>query len=74
MSDTNAKDPQILAAAHADWLFGLLADTTNTPPDELAKHRRFYETAFVHGYKHGTEDRGELCAPAASEPRLGPPE
>ena len=49
-----------LAASHAFWLFSLLADTTDIPPDELAKHRRFYETAFVHGYKHGAEDRGSV--------------
>ena len=50
--------PEEMAEAHFDWLKGLL-ELIPCYEDSLDVQflRYLYETAFVHGYKHGVESK-----------------
>ena len=48
--------PERLAKDHWEWIHGFLK-SINELEFEIEMLRYLYETAFVHGYKHGKESK-----------------
>ncbi len=51
------KTPRQLAEEHWMWLEGIMLES-------MRMHKRLFEDAFIHGYKHGKGDNGVRTKPS----------
>ena len=57
------KTPEQLANEHWDWLEGILLES-------MRMHMRLFKDAFIHGYKHGKEDKHVRTRPTTKRKGL----
>ena len=60
---TPNKTPQQLADEHWAWLEGILLES-------MRMQMRLFNDAFIHGFKHGKEDKHVRTRPTKRQQRL----